>query len=460
MLPSGRVVSTGGLLLTCSLGSLLGCKIGALIGGTGSDALRVVPERVVDSATVGSATLMEDALSVTAGREGPRSWTAHRTGDDSWLALDASGGDVPDTIRVSLDPTGLPAGVYGDTIIVSPSEGEGEAVRVPVELRIKEAPPAETAGHLEFAEPPSDAEVGETITPAVRVAAVDEQGDVITTFGENITLAEASGPGALQGTLNRPAQNGVATFADLHADKAGSYTITASAPGLAPETSETFQITAPPAPTPRLEFRSPPQTTTAGATMPPVEVVALDAQGNTVTSFTGTITLALVNAPGASLGGHANASAVAGVATFENLSVTKAGSGYRLEATTDGFAAETSRSFAINPGDPHHLVITEQPTNTPQHEAIDPPVKVAVHDVHSNVVTAYTGTVFMEIFNDGSPLGNATLDQAGRQRAANTGVATFEDLRIDQVGIDYTLQASAEGTQGVVSEAFNVTLSP
>jgi hypothetical protein len=209
----------------------------------------------------------------------------------------------------------------------------------------------------------------------------------------------------------------------------------------------------------RLVFTHQPATTTADATMLPVEVTMEDGQGSTITSFTGTVYLEI--APGANPGGDnlakRSVSAVAGVATFSDVTLTKAGTGYKLQATSDGVAAVSSTSFGINPASPDHLVVLQEPSNTRLNQAITPAVRVAVHDVYSNVVTAFTDIVFMNIGNNGAPLGNGMLDPAGTHRAAAAGVATFEDLRIDQVGLGYTLQASAANTRGVTSAPFDIT---
>lgn len=209
----------------------------------------------------------------------------------------------------------------------------------------------------------------------------------------------------------------------------------------------------------RLTFVQQPTTTTAGATtMAPVEVSVVDGQGNVVTSFSGAVSVRLLNANGATLGGNPNDIPMqSGVATFSTLSMTQAGSNYRLEATTDGVTAATSASFAITAGPPDHLVFLQEPSDVALNQAITPAVRVAVHDVYSNVVTSFTDVMFMNIGNDGSLLKNATLDPAGTHRAASAGIATFEDLRIDQLGAGYTLAVSAAGTRGATSGPFNVT---
>ncbi len=64
--------------------------------------------------------------------------------------------------------------------------------------------------------------------------------------------------------------------------------------------------------------------------------------------------------------------------------------------------------------------------------------------------------MFMNIGTNGAPLQNGNLDPAGTHRAASAGIATFEDLRIDQVGVGYTLAVSAAGTRGATSGRFDV----
>ena len=210
----------------------------------------------------------------------------------------------------------------------------------------------------------------------------------------------------------------------------------------------------------RLEFTQQPSTTTAGETMAPVGVTLKDGQGNTITSFTGTVYLTI--APGANPGGDnlaGNANAVAGVATFSNVMLTKAGSGYRLEATADGVASVTSGSFGINPGawiDPKFIV---EPSNTTPNRPITPAVKVAVMDKWGNIATSYPYTLYVQIGKDGSPGGNATLDQSGNGRAATAGIATFDNLKIDQLGVGYTLYVAGTGVHRADSQSFDVLVS-
>src|SRR5438094_866745 len=215
-----------------------------------------------------------------------------------------------------------------------------------------------------------------------------------------------------------------------------------------------------PVATNHLEFTQQPTTTTAGATMAPVKVTLKDGQGNTITSFTGNVHLEI--APNANPGGDALArdlNAVAGVARFSDVTLTKAGSGYRLEATADGVAPVTSGSFGVNPGRWHYSKFLVQPSNAPPNRPIAPAVQVAVLDDWGNVATSYPYILYVQIAKDGSPGRNATLDQSGNGRAATAGIATFDNLKIDQLGVGYTFVVGGTEAAAATSGSFDVLVS-
>jgi hypothetical protein len=139
----------------------------------------------------------------------------------------------------------------------------------------------------------------------------------------------------------------VATFSNLSVSNAGSYTLSASSPALASATSTGFTITAPSLPTAvKLAFSVQPSNVATQATIAPAVQVALqDAGGNTVTSATNPVTLALVG--GSGLGGTLTVTPQNGVATFGNLSVSNAGS-YTLSATSVGLTSATSAGFTVS----------------------------------------------------------------------------------------------------------------
>ena len=100
------------------------------------------------------------------------------------------------------------------------------------------------AARLEFAAP-SNGTAGEPLSPAVRVSAVDSAGTVDTTFhgAVTVTLGDNPGRGTLRGTRTVDAVRGVASFADLSINRAGTgYTLVATTTGVRGATSPAFDV--------------------------------------------------------------------------------------------------------------------------------------------------------------------------------------------------------------------------
>ncbi len=206
--------------------------------------------------------------------------------------------------------------------------------------------------HLSFTLLPTTATAGIAIAPAIEVSIFDEFGVIDPTATEPVTITIGANPGGgtLSGTTTVSAVGGMATFADLSIDKAGSgYTLDATAPVIQGTASATFDITTGPAA--KLAFTVEPSNTQAGNTiLPAVEVSVQDAFGNLVSTATDPVTLAIdINAGGGTLSGTNIVSAVGGVATFGNLSIDKTGSGYTLSASATGLTGATSSAFDIMP---------------------------------------------------------------------------------------------------------------
>jgi hypothetical protein len=93
--------------------------------------------------------------------------------------------------------------------------------------------------------------------------------------------------------------------------------------------------------------QQPINTPIGGVITPAVQVAARDALGNIDTGFTGNVVVSLTGGPGI-LGGTLSKAAVAGVATFDDLTVDSAGA-YQLVALADGFDPVTSITFNVTP---------------------------------------------------------------------------------------------------------------
>ncbi|MGC2401295.1 MAG: family 16 glycosylhydrolase, partial [Acidobacteriaceae bacterium] len=103
---------------------------------------------------------------------------------------------------------------------------------------------SDPAAKLAFSQQPSNAIAGATITPAVKVAVEDANGNILTSATDQVTLSLAGGSG-LQGTLTATAQNGIATFSTLSVSTAGTgLTIVAADSNLTSATSSSFTISA------------------------------------------------------------------------------------------------------------------------------------------------------------------------------------------------------------------------
>ena len=316
---------------------------------------------------------------------------------------------------------------------------------------------------LTFSALPKDARAGELISPPVRVAVHDSAGRV-TSVATWITLALGANPRAakLRGRTRLRSVDGVATFSDIRFDKVGSgYTLTATAPGLPPDTSAAFAVT--PGPATRLGFSVQPSNAPAdSAIKPPVQVAASDSLGNTASDYVGQVRVALgkdgSSSRNAKLTGKTLASAAGGVAKFPNLRIDRAGTGYTLTAAFAGEAGGPA-------GESAPFDITEPPPTATRLEVITQPqgpylhaepfqVQVAAVDDASHIISSFTGLVSIAIAHDGS-LANARLGGATQAVVVN-GIATFSDLSIDLPGVGYTLRANTRDLTGVTTEAFNV----
>jgi hypothetical protein len=116
--------------------------------------------------------------------------------------------------------------------------------------------------------------------------------------------------------------------------------------------STAFAVTCEPGPATRVVFTVQPSNTKVNSTIqPPVQVTALDAQGNRATSFNGLVTIAIghngggILTPG-TLSGTRTVSAVNGVATFSDLRIDRAGD-YTLRITSSGLTGAESQTFRI-----------------------------------------------------------------------------------------------------------------
>ncbi|MBI3789261.1 MAG: hypothetical protein HY275_00065, partial [Gemmatimonadetes bacterium] len=305
--------------------------------------------------------------------------------------------------------------------------------------------------------PPASVGAGVAIAPSVTVAEQDALGNTVTTASDSIVVAIGANPGGatLGGTVRAKAVNGVATFPGLVLNKtSGGYTLVATSVGvsLTSATSTPFAVSAG-APTSLVVVTDPTSTSALTAIAPPVAIAVTDALGNTVTSATNAVTVALTagtGTAGAVLGGSTTVNAVGGIATFSGLTVDKVGVSYKLTATATGLGSITTLPFNVGPGAVASVQISVAPPSTPT-SLVPFGMTVSLLDGGGNVVTTAVDTVTIGV--GASP---ALSNLTGTVKvAAVAGVATFTNLLLDKAG-GYTLTATRAGTPSATSPALTV----
>ena len=191
----------------------------------------------------------------------------------------------------------------------------------------------------------------------------------------------------------------------------------------------------------KLAFVVQPNNAIAGvAITPPVVVAVQDPSGNTITSATGPVTIVLKGAP-ADLLGTTTVDAVNGVATFADLSIVRAGTGYSFVAskvvTSPNLTSAPSTTFSIVAAAPSKIAIGG-PSSV--EATMQFSVSVRMSDAFGNSV-ASTANDAVTVSLSSNP-GGATL--AGTLTVPMLfGVATFANLTIDRAGVGYVLQATS-----------------
>src|SRR5262249_18492362 len=182
---------------------------------------------------------------------------------------------------------------------------------------------------------------GAVLSPAVQVRVTEALGNAVP--GRSVSLALV-GTGTLTGGGPMASDgNGVASFASLKVDVAGSKQLAAASGALPVATSNAFAVS--PGPAAALAFVVQPASAGVGATLSPaVQVKVTDASGNAVSGAA--VSLALVGT-GTLAGGGPTASDAGGVASFAALSVNRAGS-KQLTATSAALPPTTSGTFTVS----------------------------------------------------------------------------------------------------------------
>jgi hypothetical protein len=324
---------------------------------------------------------------------------------------------------------------------------------------------AGTATQVAFTQQPGGGTGGVAWTTQPKVTIQDALGNTVTSSVASVTLTVTSGTGNPSGVLTctanpKAAAAGVVTFAGCKINlAAGGYTLTASATGLGSATSTAFNVV--PGPASQVVYTQQPTAVVAGSVISPAVVANVeDANGNTITSSSATVTIAISTNPGGgTLSGTLSINATNGVATFADLSIDKSAVGYKLTASSAGLTSAISAAFNVTAGAAVQVAFTQQPNGGTGGVAWTTQPKVTIQDALGNTVTTSVASVTLTVTSGtGNPSGVLTC--TANPKAAAAGIVTFAGCKINFPGAGYTLTATATGLTGAASIAFNVAVGP
>lgn len=337
---------------------------------------------------------------------------------DSWTIGTLAGTQYQ--IRATVD------GLTGSPVTFSTRAAAGSAGK----LVMVQQPSSSASSAVPFAQQPT-------------VQIQDANGNDVASAGRAITAVVASGPGGVIVGTAIAATNaaGLATFTNLAiTGPAGEYTLNFGGVNLTNVASGPIMLAAGAAT--RLAFTLQPSSTVAGAAIaPPPRVTIQDALGQTVAA-TNPITISIGANPGTgTLTGTRTDAAANGVASFPNLKINRAGSGYTLTASAAGLSTATSAPFNITGGSAATIAASSPlPATTVAGVTVAPAPAVRVEDASGNPIAG--ATVVFGTVNGGSVSGAEQMTNA-------QGIATVGSWTVGTVaGTQYQLTAASAGLSG------------
>jgi subtilase family serine protease len=196
----------------------------------------------------------------------------------------------------------------------------------------------------------------------------------------------------------------------------------------------------------------PPAVVTAGSPFG-LSVMVENPDGSLETTYTGNVTLAVANNPGDDvLGGTITVAVQEGIATFSNLMLDRAASGYTLIVNAGGTALATTTAITVAPAAAAQLVVIAEPTNRVM-AGVAFSLIVAVEDIFGNLETSFSGNVSASL--KGGP-GKGTLSGA-RSVAVNDGRAVFSGLLLKAGGTRSSVKLIAG--EGLASTTGSIKVS-
>jgi hypothetical protein len=322
-------------------------------------------------------------------------------------------------------------------VATDPSYASAFAVSQPLSLSA-----SQTVASMTLVTPPAGAITGAVFSSQPVLEIRDGAGQRVATATNIVTVSIASGSGTLNGNTTVTAVNGVVTFSGLSITGIGAVTLRFASAGIADIISPSFNIAPAASGLGVVTQAAGAETGVAFATQPVVQVI--DAHGNRVTTFTGTVTASVLG--GGTLLGTTTVAVNNGVAVFTNLERNVAGP-MNLVFTTSGLTSATSASFTVV-----EIAVSVSPSQAKTGWKLDPAPVVEIRNGAGALMNISNATATVSIATgDGANLiGTLTVPIiAGR--------ATFSDIKFAGLRGIYTLRFTY-GSMSVVSGP--ITLEP
>lgn len=307
---------------------------------------------------------------------------------------------------------------------------------------------------------------GDVISPSLTVELRDIDNNLVTTATNEVTLSLETDPSSntasVSGTLVKNAVNGVVVFDDISIDKAfDGYVFRVDSTALTGAIATSIDISANVASQLNYVVQPPSALNEELVISPSIQVEIVDSFGNR-TADTSEITLSINNDPSGQgvLYGTLVKNAVNGLVIFEDIIIDIEGSGatvsgFNLNATSTGLTNAVSSSFDV-----YRLsLILSNPTTATAGEIITPPITAQVFNSNLENVTDSSTTVLLQIEASSDPSGGSATLSGTTTKNAVSGLATFDNLSIDQAFYGYKIQAFRLTPNGFVLSALSSSIN-
>jgi hypothetical protein len=312
---------------------------------------------------------------------------------------------------------------------------------------------AGAAARLEFAtNAPASARAGVVLAPTVRVRALDQFNNAITTAGLAITASLVSGPGPLSGNAATTDASGIASFTGLTVGGiVGQRVIGFSAQGAPVLASSSMRLD--PGPAATIAVENLPATVRAGVPISPALVASLTDQfGNAVTTPPVNVTVTIEQGGGTVIGGTATSNAT-GTATFPSLAIGGLVGNRRLRFSAEQ-AALTTDVIPLFAGDPAAVFLTAQPTDAENTVPIAEAFQMHVADAFQNPVGGVARPITATLTSGGGSMPPVI------QQSNAAGLASFTGLTLTGVIGPRRITFSSPGLASAVSAPINLVAGP